>query len=249
MQTTQNTLTKPSMHSQSLKVNAVYKMVAPIMDTKAIVDWWKEYQDLKSQLLQPSDYQEIQGKMYIKKSGFRKLATAFWISIEITKEERVDIKDYFVYELTAKAIAPNGRFTTACASCASNERKFSHTENDVRATAQTRSVNRAISDLIWGWEVSADEMQSIRSGIGQHNSHKNEENAYNSGFSQTSSRFNIVHQIPNWWSSQITHAQKKLLIRLIERKYHDEQTRSAMFKELNTMSKFDASKSITKLIR
>lgn len=150
------------LHSYNLKKSDCL-LVKPVLDTQSIIDWWKNYQDLKSKLLQQSDYQTIKDKTYIKKSWFRKLATAFGISIEITKEERKDLKDhnnnsYFIYEITAKAIAPNGRFSTACASCSSNERSFNHPEHDVRATAQTRATNRAISDLIWTWEVSAEEM-------------------------------------------------------------------------------------------
>ena len=62
------------------------------------------------------------------------------------KENRINFDTYFVYEVTCRATSPNGRYIEACASCASNEKEFSHKENDVRATAQTRASNRSISD-------------------------------------------------------------------------------------------------------
>jgi hypothetical protein len=76
------------------------------------------------------------------------MATAFSISTEIVHENRVNLDGYFVYEITVRATSPSGRYSEACASCASNEKDFTHVEHDVRATAQTRATNRAISDLI-----------------------------------------------------------------------------------------------------
>ena len=130
----------------------------PIQSVEAIVDAYHEYNKLKQMLLTDSDYQTIKWKTCIKKSGFRKLACAFGISIQVTKENRINFDTYFVYEVTCRATSPNGRYIEACASCASNEKEFSHKENDVRATAQTRASNRSISDLIGGGEVSAEEI-------------------------------------------------------------------------------------------
>ena len=251
------------IHVQPLKADSSSVMVKPIMSTSQIVEGYKEYEDLKAQLLKPSDYQEIQGKTFIKKSGFRKLATAFWISIEIIKEERRDLKDsnwvpYFVYEITAKAIAPNMRFTTACASCSSNERRFTHADHDVRSTAQTRAVNRSVSDLVWGWEVSAEEMMSVNNtawfSSTQHTS------SYSTSYSSASSkaRTEIVNKpgyassnantSSTWSTSPATQAQKSLLIRLVEKKYLDEPTRNDYFKKIEALSKSEASLTIQKLL-
>ncbi len=123
-------------------------LLKPIADANTIVEAYREYQLLKTKLLQEIDYQVIRGKKYIKKSGFRKLSTAFGISTSVVREARLNLEGYFVYEITVRATASSGRFTEACSSCASNERDFSHIENDVRATAQTRGSNRAIADLI-----------------------------------------------------------------------------------------------------
>lgn len=133
-------------------------ILRPIATVENIISTYREYNLLKDKLLIESDYQTIKGKKCIKKSGLRKLATAFGISTQITHENRVNVGDYFIYEITVRAISPSGRYAEACASCASNEREFNHLENDVRATAQTRASNRAIADLIGSGEVSADEM-------------------------------------------------------------------------------------------
>lgn len=145
--------------------------VQPIVELAASIDDIAKqvelFQQLKTKLLGANDYQAIQNKKYIKKSGWRKIALGFNLSDEIIKEERKeyeeDGKKHFVWEVMAKAIAPNGRFSTATASCSSDERNFNKTEHDVRATAGTRAKNRAISDLVGGGEVSAEEMGSSAS--------------------------------------------------------------------------------------
>lgn len=148
-------------------------IVRPLVTAQEALEAWKAYQDLKTKLLDPSDYQVIvmfqagKGsvkKPFVKKSGWRKLATAFNISDEVIKEERKEYTDekgnkYFVQEVTARATASNGRIMDGTGSCASNERGFAHLEHDVRATAETRGKNRAIADMIGGGDVSAEEVE------------------------------------------------------------------------------------------
>jgi hypothetical protein len=143
---------------------AVNPIVMPVVTAEQAVEAWNTYQDLCRKLLVGSDFQPISGKSFKKKSAWRKLATAFNISVEVIKEERkeyaIDGKTpYFVWEVSAKATAMNGRSMSGLGSCASNERQFAHVEHDVRATAETRAKNRAISDLIGAGEVSAEEME------------------------------------------------------------------------------------------
>ena len=138
-------------------------ILEPIGSAERIKDALRRYTELRNQLLSKDDWQTIvvNGKKreVLKKSGFRKLAMAFSLSTEIVRETRRDFEKYFVYEITCKAIAPNGRYATACASCASDEQEFSHVENDTRAIGQTRATNRAIADLL-GEGVSAEEMET-----------------------------------------------------------------------------------------
>lgn len=153
-----NTDYTPVISTASDDVDASVLLLKPIASIDRIIEAIREYGLLKSKLLGEHDYQVIRGKKYIKKSGFRKLSTAFGISTQIMREHRLDFADYFVYEITVRAIASNGRYIETCSSCASNEREFAHPENDTRATAQTRASNRAIADLIGSSETSAEEM-------------------------------------------------------------------------------------------
>lgn len=127
---------------------------------------WKAYQDLCKAILAPEDLIKIVSfngkksitKFFKTKSAWRKLSTAFNLSTEIIKEERVDYETYFVVKIVARTTAPNGRSVDGTGACASNERKFAHMEHDVRAQAETRAKNRSIADMIGGGEVSAEEV-------------------------------------------------------------------------------------------
>ena len=171
-------------------------IVSPVITPDKASRIWKQYEDLKKSLLSPSDYQKIQvlekgfyiSKSFIKKSGWRKIATAFNLNLGIITEKRIEYENLgyrkkiddgvdkngkpkfkkitvyepgFVYEVVARATAPNGRFMEATGSCSLGERDFAHDEHDIRATAETRAKNRAIADLVGGGEVSADELELI----------------------------------------------------------------------------------------
>jgi hypothetical protein len=134
-----------------------------LVDTpEAIAAAWREFQALKAQLLEPHDYQEIQGRTFVKKSGYRKLAAAFGVSLTCIDEVREDITGGWLWRITVQASAPNGRHADGVAICASNERRMSHPEHDTYSTAYTRAANRAIADLIGGGEVSAEEMDGAQ---------------------------------------------------------------------------------------
>ena len=144
------------MSIESYSKNDVVKL--PISVNEAVENW-KKFLELKSRLLDKSDYQNIGGKVFIKKSGWRKLAQVFNITDSIVSEKRTDREDgSILWEFEAKATAPNGRYSIGVGSCDSRERNFSKKEHDVKSTAHTRSKSRAISDLIGGGEVSAEEI-------------------------------------------------------------------------------------------
>jgi len=229
----QNTLT-PALNRVVNQPAIPSLLLKPIASANEIVQAWQDYQELKSKLLSETDYQIAAGKKFIKKSGLRKLATAFGISTDVIKEERKEYKDYFVYEITVKAIAPSNRFATACASCASNERAFAHIENDVRATAQTRASNRAISDLIGGGEVSAEEMNQPRIST--------EEKAINTN-SYLPEEELAEREIP-----AMTQKQRTLLIKLIEMYFYDEETRNYHYKEIENFNIKEASAKIAGIL-
>jgi hypothetical protein len=134
-------------------------IVKPIVKIQDALNDLRSFEQMKSRLLSRQDYQPIQGKNFIKKSGWRKLALVFNISDEVVHSSRETRADgSFVWTFRVRATAPNGRYTESVASCDSKERKFSHLEHDVLATAQTRAKSRAISDLIGAGEISAEEL-------------------------------------------------------------------------------------------
>jgi hypothetical protein len=148
-------------------------IVRPVVSVDDALDAWKQFQTIKAKLLTDADIQTSQDRKYTKKSGWRKIATVFNLSDEIVKEERVDqgkgkdgaVDREFLWRVTVKVVAPNGRYTTGVGTCSTLERfdkparHFSHYENDVYGTAHTRAKNRGISDLVGSGEVSAEEVE------------------------------------------------------------------------------------------
>jgi hypothetical protein len=136
-------------------------IVEPIAPLEKIVGSMKAFEELKSKLLIEDDWQLIQGKRYIKRSGFRKIALAFGLSDKILEHERVDRPNgSFIWRIRVKVWAKNERSAEGVGACDSEERNFAHLEHDVYATAHTRAKSRAISDLVAGGAVSAEEVSS-----------------------------------------------------------------------------------------
>ena len=265
------------MVATSLPVESETIILKPIATIESIVDTYREYNKLKDRLFVDADYQLIRWKKCIKKSGFRKLATAFWISTEITRENRVNLDGYFIYEITCRATSPSGRYSEACASCASNERDFTHLENDVRATAQTRATNRATSDLIGTGEISAEEIDEWVKGkvildskklgddtyipyhetdLGkQHYASMKNSNPTSDATQLWEESFLPKDEVKVKSNSEsdsseepITTKQRHLLIRLIETRYQNEQDRSSLFKRMNILTKTEARFAIQKML-
>lgn len=164
-----------------------------------IAETYQAFEEIKTELLTPADRQKISGNVFIKKSGFRKIATAFNVSVEVIDKEREIREGVLTWRVTARASAPNGKSVESIGSCASNEsnhmekvadnlsqidahdhysrddeeimkvegkwRRLRSTkavkEHDILATAETRAKNRAISDLVGGGEVSAEELDKM----------------------------------------------------------------------------------------
>lgn len=109
------------------------------------------------------DRQGVEMK-HIKRSGLMKFLMAINGNAAVIDERseviKFENKEILVFHFTARATAPNGRFTEAVGSASSDERKFDKPVHDLRALAQTRAVNRAIANLVGGGVVSAEEMGS-----------------------------------------------------------------------------------------
>lgn len=140
------------------------------LDPDALVESFQAYQSLLPRILDSSDYQDAgRGKRFVKKSGWRKIATAFDLDVQIIRSsiERDETGQPARAEVWARAIAPSGRSMDGDGYCSVDEERFSgprgnksKLENDLRATATTRAMNRAISGLVGMGEVSAEEVNS-----------------------------------------------------------------------------------------
>lgn len=136
------------------------------LDLGQLVESFEAYQELLPRLLRDSDYQEAeQGKRFVKKSGWRKIATAFDLDVQIISEvvERDENGRILRSKTTARATSPSGRVMDGDGYCTIDEftGRRAHNpklENDLRGTAATRAKNRAISDLVGMGEVSAEEV-------------------------------------------------------------------------------------------
>lgn len=142
------------------------------LNADQLAESFAEYQSLLPKLLDASDYQDAgsDGK-FVKKSGWRKIATAFDLDVELISEEveRDPNGRILRSKHTARATAPSGRVMEADGYCTADEftgRRANNPklENDLRGTAATRAKNRAISDLVGMGEVSAEE---VAPGAGQ----------------------------------------------------------------------------------
>ena len=153
-------------------------IVMPAVSPEEAVGAWGEYQELKRKIVEPEDVQMIEGKDFLKKSYWRKIATFFNLSVEVVEERKEQLGKTFVWHFTCKATASNGRYAVGVGSCDAFEKavlkegeyvrwnKFNKTWekatpnsiHNIRATAETRAFNRAVSNLVGGGEVSAEEV-------------------------------------------------------------------------------------------
>ena len=156
-------------------------------DVEGTVSALKKFLELKEEVLQENDTVMISSKKYIKRSGWRKIALAFNVSTEIISVERDYGSDLKICHVKARAIAPNGRISEEIASCDStefiyedkdNKKQVKFTIHNMETKAATRAINRAISNLVGGGEVSAEEIEQG-------------ENIANNGESQATNRSNV----------------------------------------------------------
>ncbi|MEM3191855.1 MAG: hypothetical protein QW292_07160 [Candidatus Parvarchaeota archaeon] len=131
-------------------------------DVEGTVEALNAFQRLKQSVLDQNDIVEIGGRKYIKRSGWRKIALAFNISTEVVTIEREKIGETYVIRVKARASAPNGRVSEEVGICDSAEFTggLKPTYHNIESKATTRAINRAISNLVGGGEVSAEEVDS-----------------------------------------------------------------------------------------
>jgi hypothetical protein len=139
------------------------------MSPEAAEEAMTSYQELTRRVLTPDDWQGQPGKpgSFVKRRGWAKLATFYGVSTELvgpTRIERGAEGELLRAYATARATHPNGRHADGDGACSITEPRFASdkgrlkVEHDLPATAVTRAVNRAISNLIGFGQVSAEEV-------------------------------------------------------------------------------------------
>lgn len=143
-----------------MSIEKVQELPQPIPLEK-LAKYFEQFQQVKSSIIiKGVDTVNINGKEHVKRSGWRKLATAFSISDSIEKEE-YDPQTK-VWTVWAKAFW-GSRSCVGVGACSVGERekaKSTHPEHDAYAIAHTRAKNRAISDILGSGEVSAEEIEA-----------------------------------------------------------------------------------------
>lgn len=107
---------------------------------------------------------------HVKKSGWRKVGVAYNLSWTVDDPVLENSEDrfgkYFIFKSRATVVAPCGRYTSALGVCSSRNPFFSKAHGldiqpnpeDIAMMSQTVAVNRAISDMVGGGEVTAEEI-------------------------------------------------------------------------------------------
>ncbi len=140
--------------------------VVPV-DVDSLIAMVDAFDQFKSKVLKDTDFwlDPKSKKRRVKKSGWLKYALACNVNLMKTEEREIDKEmppgsgDWVtIYHFDYRAIAQSGRFAEASGSASTSEREGSDKMiHDTRSLAQTRALNRAISNLIGGGEVSAEE--------------------------------------------------------------------------------------------
>jgi hypothetical protein len=135
--------------------------------TQDVIAAFGEYQRIQAALdkMMPDSIMEIRDKKFRKKNYWRAIATAFNLNVEVATERRVEFGDDWGYEVSYRAIAPNGRVASGDGTCmasekVSEEKGIFATVHNVRSHAHTRAYNRAVSNLVGFGEVSAEEVET-----------------------------------------------------------------------------------------
>lgn len=151
--------TNATVPSTDLVVAPPLAPMSPDEARKAMAD----FQAFTAAMLVETDWQRAAGiKPFVKRSGWRKIATGYTLSCEILEDEVVE-RDERGEPKRARAKArvyhrETGRSWEGTGRCSTTERRFSKPEHDVTATAVTRAINRATSDLVGFGDVSAEEV-------------------------------------------------------------------------------------------
>lgn len=96
-------------------------LVRPVDDIEEVAELYDQFETIKDKLLDSGDTTSIQSNIHVNKSGWRKIATAFNLSVEVIDSELWEEDGIVKARVLARATAPNGKVSTEIAMCASNE--------------------------------------------------------------------------------------------------------------------------------
>ena len=172
--------TDPQHGAQSAPATQAFALVSPhelalptpVFRGAQMAEAVAAYRDLQRALdaSMPDQLMTLKGKPFRKKGYWRAVAVAFNLTVEPVTgadEERSvvgrceDDTENYVYTVTYRATALNGRVAMGDGTCAAAEKQTGEmraTEHNVRSHAHTRAFNRAVSNLVGFGEVSAEEV-------------------------------------------------------------------------------------------
>jgi len=105
----------------SVEENSLLK---PVSDISDVVDVYSQFEEIKSDLLDNEDTSKIGSNVHVNKSGWRKIATAFNVSVNILEKD-MHIEDGILKAgVVATASAPNGKVAQSLGRAGSNEANF-----------------------------------------------------------------------------------------------------------------------------
>ncbi len=107
---------------------------------------------------------------YIRKSGWRKLAMVFGVNLKVISMDREDHEDgdgkYYLWNSRVRAEhLASGKFSEGIGVASSRDQFFTRggkrraDEKDIKLKSQTVGENRAISNLVGGGQMSAEEAE------------------------------------------------------------------------------------------
>lgn len=122
-------------------------VVKPVTDDLSEVEEsYQSFKMVKSTLLDAQDISKINKKPHINKSGWRKIATAFGVSTNVTSKERSQEDGIVKWTIIARAEAPNGQAANGVGMCASNESNFTEKLSEKKAEKPESPLD---GDIVW----------------------------------------------------------------------------------------------------
>ncbi len=135
---------------------AVVTLGASVAD---LVEHYKQYEEVKTKLLVPTDYVIIAGKKAIAKPGWMKLGVAFNLSTKIIRQVRYEKDGLIRWEIDIECLAPNGRTVEECGLCDNmEERQIGSPDHKLKSMAVTRATERAYIKMLGAPDTAADDM-------------------------------------------------------------------------------------------